>query len=156
MNCTIRLLSLATLVTLAACGGGSDDAATQPTISGKFSGLSVTILSDGTDGVPPHSLWVNVFGSFDGTVTPAADTFTIPFVMTRDGPATYQTGTMTFTLKTGSDGVRRYLGSGTLSLPAQPVGEHIYTTRMDPASAEGYAFVGTVYGDLPFPVTVRP
>lgn len=156
MNCTIRLLSLASLVTLTACGGGSDDAAPQSTVSGEFYGLSVSIFPDGSYGAPPQTLAVSVFGSFNGTVTPAADTFTIPFVMTRDGPATYQTGTMTFTLTTGSDGVRRYLGSGKLSLTGQPVGEHTYTTRMDPASIAGYAFVGTVYGAIPFTLTVLP
>ena len=45
MNHTTRLLSLATLVTLTACGGGGD-AAQDPTINGTFEALSGSILPD--------------------------------------------------------------------------------------------------------------
>jgi hypothetical protein len=151
MNTPLRLFALASLVTLAACGGGSDDAAPEATVNGKFGSVSVFHFDD-----PGQSLTLLVSSSFDGTVTPAANDFTMSFVLTRNGPATYQTGAMTFTLTKGSDGVSRFIGKGSLTLPAQPVGTNIYTLRLDPASIPGYAFVGTIPDALSFSPTVIP
>jgi len=161
MNKILCLVAL--LVVLSACGGGGGReigppaAPALPTYSTSLSGtmnvLSVTVLTPSPNTL--QSMDLQVDATFTGSVSPGAVSFDVPVsVLSVSRGGAVMSGSVTFNLASGTAGAGSWVGRGVVTLPPQPVGDHVFSAALSPQSV--FNFTGSSSSAVTGTVRVVP
>lgn len=137
-NIKLAGVCMAAALVTACGGGGGSDAASAPKMDGILNTKSVTVTQPGP--VATAKMGVAVVAGFLGTVSPAVGSFKLPAKVTVDGTEV-ASGSVEFTLVSGSNGDGTYVGTMAVTAPAAALGVHTVCVTMRPADV--YEFDGT-------------
>ena len=157
------ILILCSLLLLAGCGGGGgggDESPSAPLLGAMNGNMNVTAVEVLTQNpTSTASISFRVGATFTGTVKPDAPSFDIPLVMwrvddTSMSPDAATHGSLAFALSTGTAASGVWTGSGTVTMPRQPAGDHVFGAATMPDKV--FDYVGSWTSGVTAIVSIAP
>jgi len=164
-----HIMYFAAFLVLTACGGGesrgtttSVPAAPTPTVhlaamGGVMNVLEVDVLTPNPTAANPISFQIHA--TFTGTLNPGASSFEVPVVMGRTDATTASTGAsaqgiLAFVLTSGTTSSGTWTGSGVVTMPPQPIGEHTFNAAAMPNAV--FDFLGSWSSGVSGTISIAP